>query len=734
MGRTLAQQFHDEFEEATSPHQFGIASKSGTDAAVHLLRSMTDLDPRATITQIDGIGAFDHIRRATMLSAVSNLPTGHCLIPYLLLAYGGQSVYLWEDEEGAVHEVHQGEGGEQGDALMPALFSLGLAGALREAQSRLQNGELVIAYLDDLYIVTTPERARDAYNLVAGVVADRCGILPNLGKTVCWNRGNIEPPLMHELGPHVWRGGGAPETQGIRVLGAPLGTAAYAQRFGEERARDTATFKDTVLRAPQTQHAWLLLYFCLVPRNNHLLRLTPPSMASSAAQAHDRVTGDALANLLGYAGMHQLPADAAVQARLPARLGGLGLRDSSRTSAAAYWASWADSMPRIRRLFPNYGNLLLRRLEADPGDGSSLGDAACLAELMQCQRELATEGCSLPTLTEILAGMCHASDDAQPTDGGDEEELDAGEFKHGWQRRASQAREKHAHATLLSRSSRPTKARLRSCAGQHNARWLVAAPTCEGLRLRNPILRVLLLRRLGLPVEPLSEECEARGCRAALDSYGYHRSACNRTGRIHGRHAAALGPWRQVLTEAGYRVRTERLLRDTHLTVEQGDNRRMDLVAAPGAQAPGAFHGLPLFCDVSVVSPHSQAGLARGGSATTDGATLRTVVNRKRRTYSEIPDSGVARLVVLGCEVYGRWCDDAIELVRQLAAAKAREAPPALRAAARQAWSCRWWGLVGVGVQRAIAEALLREGGADLLPSSSPAAAPPLIEVVGDCV
>ena len=736
VGRTLAQQFHDEIEHATSPHQFGIASNSGVDAAVHLLRSITDLDPRATVTQIDGIGAFDHIRRAAMLGAVRDLPTGHCLIPYLLLAYGRQSVYLWEDEEGNVHEVQQGEGGEQGDALMPALFSLGLAGALREAQARLQEGELVIAYLDDLYIITAPERARDAYNLVAGIVAERCGIQPNMGKTVCWNRGNIEPPLMRDLGPHVWRGGGAPDRQGIRVLGAPLGTAAFARKFGEERARDTAAFSDTLLNAPQTQHAWLLLYYCLVPRANHLLRQTPPSMASVAAQAHDRVTGDTLARLLGYAGVHQMPTDAVAQARLPARLGGLGLRDSSRTSAAAFWASWADSMPRLHRLFPNYGNLLVQRLEADPGDGSSLGDANCLSELMHSRSVIIAEGRPLPSMAEILAGaqpVPHIAHE-EPAEYDDEEQLDAGEFRHGWQRHTSQARETHAHGTLLSQSSRATRARVRSCAGQHSARWLMTAPTCDELRLRNPIMRVLLQRRLGLPIDVLREECEARGCRASLDSCGFHRSACTRTGRIHGRHAAALAPWRQVLSEAGYKVRTERMLRDSHLQVEQGDQRRMDLVAAPGARAPGAFRGLPLFCDVTVVSPHTQAGLARGSSANTNGAILRTAANRKRGTYSDISDSGVARLVVLGCEVYGRWCEDAILLVRQLAAAKAREAPPALRASARQAWSCRWWSLASVGVQRAIGEALLREGGVDLLSSPPPAGEPSLIDVVGDYV
>ena len=38
---------------------------------------------------------------------------------------GRPSAYLWEDVEGTVHTINQGEGGQQGDALMPLLFSLG---------------------------------------------------------------------------------------------------------------------------------------------------------------------------------------------------------------------------------------------------------------------------------------------------------------------------------------------------------------------------------------------------------------------------------------------------------------------------------------------------------------------------------------------------------------------------------------------------------------------------------
>ena len=88
---------------------------------MHMLRTITAADPTATITQIDGVGAYDHIKRSCMLGALARTPTAHALF---LMSYGRQSRYLWYDDQNACHEILQGEGGEQGDALMPALFSL----------------------------------------------------------------------------------------------------------------------------------------------------------------------------------------------------------------------------------------------------------------------------------------------------------------------------------------------------------------------------------------------------------------------------------------------------------------------------------------------------------------------------------------------------------------------------------------------------------------------------------
>ena len=58
---------------------------------------------------------------------------GSAALPFVRMFYGASSEYLWEDSCGTVHRIPQGEGGEQGDALMPLLFALGQHSALEEA-------------------------------------------------------------------------------------------------------------------------------------------------------------------------------------------------------------------------------------------------------------------------------------------------------------------------------------------------------------------------------------------------------------------------------------------------------------------------------------------------------------------------------------------------------------------------------------------------------------------------
>ena len=162
-GRITALQLALAVEEATSPFQYALSTRSGCECIAHAVQAMTDVDGTATVLSIDGIGAFDLVSRGAMLEGLRNVEGGGDALPFVSQFYGSPSTYVWEDEEGVNHEVLQGEGGEQGDPLMPALFALGLHQALVAVQAGLLPSERLLAFLDDIHVVCAPERVADIH-------------------------------------------------------------------------------------------------------------------------------------------------------------------------------------------------------------------------------------------------------------------------------------------------------------------------------------------------------------------------------------------------------------------------------------------------------------------------------------------------------------------------------------------------------------------------------------------
>ena len=114
------------------------------------MRFLTELDPDTTVASLDGIGAFDHVQRAAFMERLLKEDSLHEIIPLVVALYGSDSRFLWRDAEGQEHTIVQGEGGEQGDPLMPALFALAQHEALLVAAGHLQQGERIFAFLYDL--------------------------------------------------------------------------------------------------------------------------------------------------------------------------------------------------------------------------------------------------------------------------------------------------------------------------------------------------------------------------------------------------------------------------------------------------------------------------------------------------------------------------------------------------------------------------------------------------------
>ena len=98
-----------------------------------------------------------------MLCKLHSPPKASAILPFVHLFYGSASQYLRRDDEGVEHEITQGEGGEQGDPLMPALFSLGQHNALQQAVTELHQKDHLLGFLDDIYVIITRARAADAF-------------------------------------------------------------------------------------------------------------------------------------------------------------------------------------------------------------------------------------------------------------------------------------------------------------------------------------------------------------------------------------------------------------------------------------------------------------------------------------------------------------------------------------------------------------------------------------------
>ena len=101
--------------------------------------ALTEFFPNATMLSEDGVNACDIMLRKAMLKGLSKIAIcEHVLCGTVKVPLGG--------DFGTVHTINPGEGGGQGDALMPLLYSLGQHGALHKLHSEeLREEETLLA-------------------------------------------------------------------------------------------------------------------------------------------------------------------------------------------------------------------------------------------------------------------------------------------------------------------------------------------------------------------------------------------------------------------------------------------------------------------------------------------------------------------------------------------------------------------------------------------------------------
>ena len=159
---------------------------------------------------------------------------------------------------------------------MPMLFSLGLHNTLEDVQQILDPGEFLFAYPDDVFILSSPRRTREIFNLLDNTSLKRAGIHLHLGKTRVWNACGEQPPEIDDLGDDEW------SPIGVMIFGTTLGSGEFLSRIEDELLMEEHRLWDSIPWIPDLHCVWQVLIQCAGPRCHHLLRTVSPQLNTTS--------------------------------------------------------------------------------------------------------------------------------------------------------------------------------------------------------------------------------------------------------------------------------------------------------------------------------------------------------------------------------------------------------------------------------------------------------------------
>ena len=531
------------------PYQLGVGTPGGCEAAIHSARRYLEaLPPDHVLVKLDFSNAFNSIHRREMLLSVYNrIPD---LYAFCRSAYGQPSCLFF-----GPHIVLSEEGAQQGDPMGPLLFCNTIHPLLSSLHASLNLG-----YLDD---VTLGGSVKTVASDVAEVIRAGAELGLSLNVSKCELIANKDFQVDDILLQSFHR----TEFEDATLLGAPLFPGAALDKAWEDRCKDLARAVDR-LKTISPQDALILLRSSFsAPRVLHLLRCSP-SVDHLLLNKFDGLLRDSVQQITNS----DLSDTKWIQASLPVRDGGLGIRRVTSLALPAFVASAASTLS----------------LQAD-----------ILAE------------CAVTDSNFLDSYLTHWS-----TQFGDVPEV-LPVKQPFWDRPGVLIDKALVEASLNSSYSRASF--LAACS-QHSGDWLFALPIAScGLKLDDEAVRVAVGLRLGLDL-CVPHDCH---CGSRVDACGVHSFVCKKAPGKTSRHHALNDLIARAFSSAGLPVTKEPsgLLRS--------DGKRPDgLTLLPWSS------GKALCWDVTVTCPLADSYI--NAAAREPGAAAELAALRKEEKYAEL--------------------------------------------------------------------------------------------------
>jgi len=574
-----------------APRQLGFGIQGGAEAAVRAARRFVDNMERGQVfLKIDFRNAFNTLRRDSILEAVAkHFPE---LLTYVASTMGGPS-----DLQFGNFVLQSQEGAQQGDPLGPLKFCL----AFKELLESLRS-ELVLGYLDD--VATGGDAATVLSDFLHLEAAAR-----SLGLEM--NRSKCEIVGHTEETRRLFAANNAvlPETSQSSVifLGAPLSAGEHLDSVLANRRHELQRLTKRLELMPSHDSLFLLRNVLTAPRLMYLLR-TSPCTGSPELPLYDDVLRDSLSITLNV----DFNEERWLQASLPVRWGGLGVRGVVLLAPSAYLASAASTMELTSALLP----ARLRNVE-DSGIGVAMSAW--------------TRQATAPTTTTSISP--YIPDPPTTPE------------QRAWDEPCCKVL---ADRLLDSASDHVERARLLASRSAGSGDWLHALPIASlGLKLLNSDIRVAAGLRLGAPiVQP--HHCV---CGAMVTVDGHHGLSCSHGSGRQARHNLVNDLLRRAFVSTGTLA-----TREPHNLCTSNGKRPDGVTQIPWKR--GRCLAWDATCPNTFATSHVTASSAIAGSAAA------TAESKKMLKYRDII-AGVD-FVPFAVETTGVWGEEALKLVNEI--------------------------------------------------------------------